>query len=271
MAPPRRHRWVVVLWILTYLSGLATFFVNARYRLPLLSVTFVLAALALVALARHVRARAWQPVARFALVIAVAVGVSRLALVPLDHARNYVNAGNLRLTAKDYAGARAFYDEALAIDPAHAQASLGMGIVLAKLGRSDEAGAFYARSVASNPDPLAYNNLGTWHQQRGELDEAERAYERAVELKPHFAKAHDNLGIVYSLSGDQERAIASFETALRLDPKSCAAETNHGVALRRSGRDAEAREHWTHALAIDPACEGARRALASAAAGGHDQ
>ena len=46
LAPPRRQRWVVVLWILTYLSGLATFFVNARYRLPLLSVGFVLAALA---------------------------------------------------------------------------------------------------------------------------------------------------------------------------------------------------------------------------------
>jgi tetratricopeptide (TPR) repeat protein len=136
-----------------------------------------------------------------------------------------------------------------------------MGIVLAHLGRTEEAGPFYARSAAASPDPLAYNNLGTWYQQRGDLEEAERNYRRAVEIKPQFAQAHDNLGIVYARRGDIERAIESFRTALRLDPGSCTAAINLGNALEQAGRPEEARREWQLALERDPTCEGAKWAL----------
>ncbi len=263
LGPVPRHRWCVVLWIATYLAGLATFFVNARYRLPMLGVWFVLAALGLRALALDVRARAWRSLAIWGLVVVATSWVTRLALVPIDPARDYVNAGNLRLEARDYPRARSLYQQALSLDAESAQANLGMGIVLDQLGRGDEAGPFYVRSVASSPDPVAYNNLGSWYQQRGDLERAEQSYLRAVELKPRFAQAHDNLGIVYARRGDTAKAIESFRTALRLQPKSCQAATNLGVALEQSGQREDARRQWTQALELDPACESARRALAA--------
>ena len=262
LGPAPRHRWCLLLWIATYLAGLATFFVNARYRLPMLSVLFVLAALGLRALVLDLRARAWRSLAIWGLVVAAAIWVTRLALVPIDPARDYVNAGNLRLEARDYPQALSLYQQALSLDAESAQANLGMGIVLDQLGRGDEAGPFYIRSVASSPDPVAYNNLGSWYQQRGDLQHAEQSYLRAVELKPQFAQAHDNLGIVYARQGDTAKAIESFRTALRLQPKSCRAATNLGVALEQSGQREDARRQWTQALEFDPACESAKRALA---------
>jgi Flp pilus assembly protein TadD len=261
LGAPLRHRWCVVLWIGCYLAGLVTFFVNARYRLPLLSVLFVLAAAGLRTLVVSVRARAWRPIAGWAVVVAAAVWITRLALVPTDPARDLVNAANLRLDARDYGQAIALYHEALARDPENARGNLGMGIVLARVGRGEESGPFYQRSVASSPDPLAYNNLGTWYQQRGDLESAERSYRRAVELKPQFAQAHDNLGIIYARQGDTARAIDAFETALRFDPGSCLAATNLGRALELAGRVEDARRAWREAVTRDPSCDGAKRAL----------
>ncbi len=261
LAPPLRHRWCVLLWLGGYLAGLATFFVNARYRLPLLSVWLVLAALGLRTLAAQLRARDWPRLAAAGLVLLAGVSVSQLALVPIDPARDIVNAANLRLDANDYGHALALYEQALSLNPDNAQANLGLGIVLDQLGRGDESGAFYERSVAASPDAIAYNNLGTWYHQRGRLDEAERAYRRAVELKPQLAQAHNNLGIIYSLSGDDARAIDAFATALRHDPRNCKAATNLGLALKHAGRPDEARRRWAEALERDPTCASARHAL----------
>ena len=266
LAVPLRHRWCVWLFVATYLSGLLTFFVNARYRLPLLPIAFVLAAVVVRDAWSLLRARRWPRLAAYAAVTLLGVAVTQLALVPIDPARDDVNAASLRLEARDAEGARTLYERALAVNPDNAQASLGMGIVLERLGRGDEAAAFYTRSIAADPDPAAYNNLGVWYQRRGKLDEAEDAYRHAIALKPNFAQAHDNLGIIHALGGDTDQAIAAFETALRFDPKSCEAETNLGHALQRAGRREEARGHWEHALAVDPHCAGASKALATASA-----
>jgi tetratricopeptide (TPR) repeat protein len=227
----------------------------------MLSVLFVPAALGLCTVVAAARTRAWRPLATWGVVVVAAICLARLALVPIDPARDLVNAGYLRLDARDYPQALAFYREALGLDPENPRGNLGMGIVLAHLGRAEEAGPFYARSAATSPDPIAYNNLGTWYQQRGDLDAAERNYRRAVELKPQFAQAHDNLGIIYARQGDIERAIESFRTAVRLDPRSCTAAINLGHALEQAGRAEEARREWQLALARDPTCEGAKRAL----------
>ena len=254
LAPAPRRRWLVVLWIGTYLAGLLTFFVNARYRLPLLPVAFVLAALALRDLALQARIRAWRPLAVNAVLLVVAAGLTRLQLVAVDPARDDVNAASLRLKAKDHAGALALYEQALELNPDNAQANLGMGIALAAVGRGDEAGAFYARSIAISPDPAAYTNLGAWHQQRGDVAAAEDAYRRALAANPRFAQAHNNLGILLARRGETANAIASFATAIRLDPRNCKAEVNMARALTAAGRSDEAAPHEARARAIDPAC-----------------
>ena len=53
----------------------------------------------------------------------------------------------------------------------------------------------------------------------GELDDAERAYRRSIELTPAYATAHQWLGelLMYEL-GRPDEALMEFQRALALDP-----------------------------------------------------
>ena len=53
----------------------------------------------------------------------------------------------------------------------------------------------------------------------GDLKEAKRLAERAVELKPDDANCHTTLGKVFQLAGMERNAKREFEVALKLDPK----------------------------------------------------
>jgi len=252
----------VFLFTGAYLAGVVTFFVNARYRLPLLGVWLPLAGATLVAAVAWARARAWPRLAAGVALALAGVAVGRAALVAIDPARDGANAAAIALQRGDVARARSYLEEALAANPDSSEANLAMGVALGRLGRAAEAEVHYLRAVESRPDAIAYNNLGAWYRQQGDLGRAEAAFQQAVALRPSFAPARNNLGIVYAARGEHERALAEFEAAARADRRSCRAETNLGVLLSQLGRSEEARRHLARALDIDPGCEGAAEALA---------
>ena len=54
------------------------------------------------------------------------------------------------------------------------------------------------------------------HQQLGELDQARRHYEQAVELDPELARAWHNLGAIRQELGDVKGGAEALEEAERL-------------------------------------------------------
>lgn len=72
------------------------------------------------------------------------------------------------------------------------------GVLLAELGRVDEAAAEYTALTQEFPelaDP--YNNLAVLRAAQGRLDEARVALETALRVDPVHAEARENLGDVY--------------------------------------------------------------------------
>jgi Flp pilus assembly protein TadD len=66
------------------------------------------------------------------------------------------------------------YREALALDPDYIDAWTGLALALAELKRFDEAIEAGKRLVELEPDdPLSYTNLSRFHQQMGNIAEAE--------------------------------------------------------------------------------------------------
>lgn len=60
-------------------------------------------------------------------------------------------------------------------------------------------------------------NLGMSYTALGLFDEAEQAYEKAVELKPNLPEAHYNLGVFYELHRkDPIRALVQYRKYLEL-------------------------------------------------------
>ncbi len=71
------------------------------------------------------------------------------------------------------------------------------GVLLAQMGRTDEAVAAFTELTQTFPElPEPHNNLATLHAQRGDLDRARAALEEALRALPSYSLAHENLGDV---------------------------------------------------------------------------
>ncbi len=81
---------------------------------------------------------------------------------------------------------------------------------------------------------------------------AERAFERSLELNPHYATGHEWLGMLLYLLGRGEEASAEFATAVRLDPLAPISHAAWGCTCFLARRYDEALERTNRALDLDP-------------------
>jgi len=162
-----------------------------------------------------------------------------------DAASLWGNLGYYLRRVADYAGARAAFERALAIDerafgPDHPEVATcvnNLGSVLHALGELAGARAAYERALAIDerafgPDhpnvAIRVNNLGSVLKDLGDLAGARAAYERALAIiervlgadHPKVATLVNNLGSVLHALGDLAGARAAFERALRIFEKS---------------------------------------------------
>ncbi|MFW6052753.1 MAG: tetratricopeptide repeat protein, partial [Desulfosalsimonas sp.] len=64
-----------------------------------------------------------------------------------------------------------------------------------------------------------WNNLGAMALEQGDIEEAERALEKATELNPENESAYNNLGALLLRQGHYEEAIEAYEKVLHINPQ----------------------------------------------------
>lgn len=95
----------------------------------------------------------------------------------------------------------------------------------------------------------------------GRTAEAEKAYRRAIELRPTFSEAHNDLGQLLARTGRWPEAIAEFDAALdnMLYKEPYVARCNKGLALHRMGRKDEGLAELRACVGVAPTfCKGRR-------------
>jgi 4-amino-4-deoxy-L-arabinose transferase-like glycosyltransferase len=257
-----RHRTIFALWVGAYLLGMMFFFVNARYRLPLLPVFFPVAAFGVIIFISSFKERRWKEIIFGFSAFAAGTVLGQLHLVGTDFSRDFVNAADAYVEMNQLPTSLKYYEQALKIDPQYAKANLGMALTLTKLRRDEEAKGYYEKTLSLDPrNSQAWNNLGLWYDRKGDLETAERHFLKALELKPNSAQAHNNLGMVYGKRGDAEKAVREFEKSLALNPAGARAHSNLALMVYKQGDTARARALWEKALVLDPDYQEARKAL----------
>lgn len=80
-----------------------------------------------------------------------------------------------------------------------ASLTLLKGAVLVRMGRLDEGMTLFKLLSENYPNDAAiHNNIGVIHAERGELDKAKEAFEKAIKIKPEYHQAVRNLGDVHA-------------------------------------------------------------------------
>ena len=177
-------------------------------------------------------------------------------------AYSFLRAGMANERTGNYPGAIKLYRRGLEIEPGNVELLNAIGFALFQQGKSQEATVELEKAIAIDPKHWkSHNNLALASIDLGELELAEAHYRESLAIQPQPA-IYNDLGVVQERLGLPDDATASYRKALELDPKSSAAHTNLGSSLARSGKRAEAEQHFRAALAADPQNEVARKALA---------
>ena len=145
------------------------------------------------------------------------------------------------------------YQRMLEGNPRHLEALVGMSLVALASRQAEAAVRMASAAVVAAPGMgLAWVALGQAHKAAGQIDDAERAYARAIRLDGMNELARLGLGELRLAAGRPEEAIAEFELALRRKPALVAAHLGLGNALAVLGHFEQALERYTRTLALRP-------------------
>ena len=112
-------------------------------------------------------------------------------------------------------------------------------------------------------DDYSFVRIAIEKLQSGDLEGAEPACRKALELNPKSTQAYDTLAHIFSSRGVLEEAVAHWLEVIRLDPNHAGAHYNIGVAMIHQRKANEALRHLSKAVQLRPEHAKAHANLAS--------
>jgi tetratricopeptide (TPR) repeat protein len=139
-------------------------------------------------------------------------------LMPTHHdiLRNLV-----RLDRKEgrFAESVARVEAAMEAEPENAKLRTLSGLVALMGDRPDDAEAAFQKAIELDPtDAAGYEQLARLYAKTDRLNEAVTTYEAAIKARPEDPNLHYFLGTLYSFGGAQDKAIERYEDAIKYGP-----------------------------------------------------
>jgi len=217
-----RNHLLIYLFLISYAISVILFFVNARFRMPLVPLLIIYAAWAAVWSIEQVRAHRWT-----ALVLPSAI---LLLFLLLTNSRLF-GVTEINLAREQYS----------------------LAVAYERKGLKQKAVEHYQRCLSIDPYTVqARYNLAKIYRELGYLDAAVLEFQRAVALKPDFAEGHNGLGITYARQGAYQQAIEQFRRALALNPDHGWAQLNLANVYFETGRADSALVRYRQAQRLLP-------------------
>ena len=101
-------------------------------------------------------------------------------------------------------------------------------------------------------ESLLFNIRGACYADLGQLDIAVQSYEKALSIKPDYAKAHYNLGGALQELDKLHDSAKSYEHAIALEPENAQAHNNLAIVLRELDQLEEAESSCRKAIVLNP-------------------
>jgi TolB-like protein/Flp pilus assembly protein TadD len=137
---------------------------------------------------------------------------------------------------RDFREAERLFLKAIELDPKYATAYNWYGVMLACVGRDDEAVEIMMRARQLDPASMIINrDLGCVLSWVGRIEDAQDQLEETLEMDPDFAPALAHLGRVYTAKGMFQEAFAAFDRLRALDSEYYNLDMMVGFTHAKSG------------------------------------
>ena len=256
-------RLSMAIFFFGYAVSVVVFFVFSRYRIPALPALLPFAGAMLPWLADSVRARPSSHVAgrsssivhrssfpaRLAGGLTLMLATYALTLYPVyrgtgktEAAQCLSNLATVLYHEGDTARAVRTYEEALANQPGHSDASRNLGIIMLARGNTDRAFQLLSDAARTNPsNPSNHLFLGRIHERRGQLEAARDEFNQAVALSPGRVEVRFELARTLQQLDRYPQALAQYDTMIQLAPDNASVRHNYAACLYSVGRLDDAR------------------------------
>jgi len=138
------------------------------------------------------------------------------------------------------------YRTALELDENCASAHINLAVTLVQAGRFAEAEGHYRKALPGRPTAEAHNGLGYVLARQNRTDDAVVEFRKALDVDPKYTPACNNLAEALAKQGKLEEAESYYRRSLAEKP-SAAVERALGAVLLQLGKPAEASDHVVEA------------------------
>ncbi|MFZ4545108.1 MAG: tetratricopeptide repeat protein [Saprospiraceae bacterium] len=144
------------------------------------------------------------------------------------------------------------FEKALSISPNYHDVFGEMGLTYMYKGDNGKAMENFQKSIAQVPDAKVYSNMGMIYFQQNNILEAQRVYEKAIQLDTRYVDGYRNLGSALAMQGKFTEAIPYFKKAIEFRPNEGILYFFLGSAYRDSGDAETGQQYLNKAYALDP-------------------
>ncbi len=144
-----------------------------------------------------------------------------------------------------------FWSDSAKKSPQKARPFMNLSVALREKGEVDAAIAASQRAIAVDPRFVnGFVGLAAAYEAKGELDKAAQLYRQALQMLPDYEEVHNSLGIVYLKQGKIQDAVAAFNESLRLNPNNVNTLVNRASVKASNGDYAAAVTDYKRAMSI---------------------
>jgi len=190
----RKKMWYLYLFVCTYIFSFMLYFVNSRYRMPIIPVFIIFASYCLYMLFRVIAER---NIKKILLMTCLLVFLYEILNIPLTHYDMSVAYNNLALRYKQKnwpKRAEQMFEKALQVNPNNAIIYLNYGNLFLDNQNSQKAIELYQKGISINSRlAILYEQLGFAYFQQQIYEQARIAWEQALLLNPNNNRIKANL------------------------------------------------------------------------------
>jgi len=246
---------LILLFIFSYMLSVVMFFVNSRFRLPVLPFLIILAGFAAVELYRMISAREVKRIMAsgiLLIIFAILVNSNFYDVGKGSFAQSYFGLGNVYLKNGDYKNALLQYQTALEKNPTLPRAHLNRGVIFFNMRNYAAAENEFLEEIKVNPqDEKAYNNLSVLYRLQGKTRQAIQFAQKALQSRPNYPFAYFNLSAAYQVQNQLPKTESVLVAGTQIIPQSTQIRYYLAILYLKQNKLAEAQEQFNLVLTTD--------------------